>query len=54
MDDECIEKKAKILDDGVDPMIKYVSNMIAEHTDAESMQLVKDAFEKNAFKDGDE
>lgn len=45
-DQECAEKKAKILDDGVDPMVKYVSNMLAEHQDEESTKNVTDVFEK--------
>jgi len=27
-DEECIEKKAKILDDGVDSYVKYLNNMV--------------------------
>jgi hypothetical protein len=35
-DDECIAKKAKILDDGVEPYVKYLNNMLSEHKDFSS------------------
>ena len=51
-DEECIEKKAKILDDGVEPYVKYLDNMIAEHQDFTSEQKVIDEFKKHADEDG--
>lgn len=50
-DQECQEKKQRILDDGVDPLVKYINNVLAQHSDDESMQNVTDIFEKQAKKD---
>lgn len=50
-DEECIEKKAKILDDGVESYVKYLDNMIQEHQDFSANQKVIEEFKKHAGDD---
>lgn len=51
-DEECIEKKAKILDDGVDSYVKYLNNMVQEHQDFADNKKVIEEFKKHADEDG--
>lgn len=47
-----MEKKAKILDDGVESYVKYLDNMIGEHQDITGNEKVIKEFKKHADEDG--